>query len=601
MSQRIWSGSLALLAATRGTLFRACLVGLMLASVFGSRSAAQFPNCDCGTLSNLCGGGNEESCWNYDWYCYPQSYCQCMDAFNDSGWCSQFPGPTFCSGVTECYVTRLEISGGGYTEVGGNLVGFTAIGYDDFNVPQPGNGTWSWWTSPELGWFEGGGASVSFHPTHAGTATVYAQFVEGTGTCDPVIQTSAIQVGCPTLSLTLVGPPEVPAGETRSYAIGGYPGSLPPSTVCSLSNPAAGSVGFDGSACVFTAAGGGQSTAISATVYPDNGCSSYTTLPLYVSVPTPPVNVGVEVIYAGQVLAEGGYAYIENSPAMPAVTARLTPPGLGGSAQWSLVVDYQRQNRQDSTAFGPWNVEAGATINLFSGGSIVGGRATLSVSYPPIGQRTFVFHIRGRNPSAGQVRGFLDQGWVPWFAFALARDESGSGCNNDIRQFNAGGPPGPTWDNYWDCPNRSDDYGWGIMQLTNIGRPILATELWDWQANVAAGLCFLTGEKKSIAEASWQTSLDGYTQHLIEHPNHPVPSSDTYVCVTYAFAPSGNERSFLDAIWLKAYNGASGGHYLRWDITAQDWDKNPLNSPPPPYSSFNYVQRTSARYCECGQ
>jgi hypothetical protein len=70
MSDRVSSGWLALLTATRLAAVRAGFVVLMLVSVFGSRASTQLPNCSCDTLWFLCdAGANYQSC----------DYCAALD------------------------------------------------------------------------------------------------------------------------------------------------------------------------------------------------------------------------------------------------------------------------------------------------------------------------------------------------------------------------------------------------------------------------------------------------------------------------------------------------------------------------------------------
>jgi hypothetical protein len=275
MFQRIWSGWLALLAATRGTLFRLCLVGLMLVSVFGSQSAAQFPNCNCSTLSNLCGGGNEESCWYYDWYCYPQDYCQCMAAFNDTGWCSQYEW-RYCDSTGVNCPASASVAGGGTLTPGGTAsLEATALAAN--GEPSTVDGWWSWSVdNSAVGNVNPDGRNATFTATGVGSATVSATFHSSAGNCGDEYGNASLSVTCASGSVSLEGPGEIAPWTEGIYSILGFPGYLPQDTSCSLSNSNAGWVGFDANtaACRFNSVTPGESTYVQVVVPPGGNCSA---------------------------------------------------------------------------------------------------------------------------------------------------------------------------------------------------------------------------------------------------------------------------------------------------------------------------------------
>jgi len=141
------------------------------------------------------------------------------------------------------------------------------------------------------------------------------------------------------------------------------------------------------------------------------------------------------------------------------------------------------------------------------------------------------------------------------------------------------------------------------MQLTNP--PATRRQLWDWQANVSAGMTLLgsvgtpASGKGAEAKASWNQSVSQFNQYNAEHWIFPAspPSNRSESCVTFSYSPTGNQHSFLDAVWLKRYNGNSGGgDYYKWNNVTNQWEPHFENGLNPP---FNYVNRVSSQYCQC--
>ena len=321
--------------------------------------------------------------------------------------------------------------------------------------------------------------------------------------------------------------------------------------------------------------------------------------------------IAFEVTADGTVLDPASFntdkCYISSTPSMPQITARLLPSGLPDSAFWQLLVEYRRSDRNDVEVFpaSPRSVSASAAWNVTSelGGDILGGKATLTLNYYPIGVRTFVFHIRGENPSPSQVMSHYPVTQGPWFMMAMIRHESGSFCAVDqILQFNKIGTLGPEWEDYKHCPNRSSDgHGWGIMQLTNPVPP--RRKVWDWKQNLEGGFQLLMHDKWFEAHQSWQNSTTLFDLWRAAHPTDPnaqPPVKESYSSnsrsVIYAYSPVGAYRSFEEAVWIKRYNGNSLGDYMHWNNTLHKWEPHRTNS-----LNFNYVQRISEQYCECPQ
>jgi hypothetical protein len=165
----------AALRLTRSTGFRTALVALMLVGLFNSSPSADFPNCNCGTLWDLCNSGqNNQSCDVWDSYCNVSGYCDCMDKFGDANWCQQFCGATFCV-CTTC-PGDIQVDGGGSTQVG-NPLWLTAYAYDQNGGDHSSEGSWSWWVeNGSVGWVSGFDDTAIFYPQAEGTTEVFASF-----------------------------------------------------------------------------------------------------------------------------------------------------------------------------------------------------------------------------------------------------------------------------------------------------------------------------------------------------------------------------------------------------------------------------------------
>ena len=92
--------------------------------------------------------------------------------------------------------------------------------------------------------------------------------------------------------------------------------------------------------------------------------------------------------------------------------------------------------------------------------------------------------------------------------------------------------------------------------------------------------------KEAISITFWEDQVEQFDKYnnapntpaqVAMHPN--VTVSD----ITFSHNPTGNEKPFTDGIWLKQYNGASGGNWMAWKNiglpqgTAPYWKNNNLN------------------------
>ncbi len=87
--------------------------------------------------------------------------------------------------------------------------------------------------------------------------------------------------------------------------------------------------------------------------------------------------------------------------------------------------------------------------------------------------------------------------------------------------------------------------GYGIYQVTVTNIP--REQIWNWQKNVDAGRMILAS-KRTIANNWMNRQKDSSNANVIPLPNHTVGN------VTFA---DGTSRTMVDAVTMKAYNGAS--------------------------------------------
>ena len=216
----------------------------------------------------------------------------------------------------------------------------------------------------------------------------------------------------------------------------------------------------------------------------------------------------VELKEGANVVNEDDFVYINTTPQMPQLKASLKPSGLSGSAKWRLYIEYTRPDRGSYTGdkeYYPrpdasfWKIfSAGETWDIAAefGTQYRGGKATLYCEYQEI-QCQQIFHVRGHNPTETAAKAYLDA-IGPWFAYCIAKHESGTQSGRTYLQFNEYGTLGANSGDYKKCPNRGAGgapYGWGMMQLDNIELPGQTTyrspdngdpwaqELWSWKAN----------------------------------------------------------------------------------------------------------------------
>jgi len=287
-------------------------------------------------------------------------------------------------------------------------------------------------------------------------------------------------------------------------------------------------------------------------------------------------------------LDDNYYVYIDETPKMPALSLQFKPNGMDGAISWGLTIDYDRDNRRDHDIFPtgddpltiqekilPTNVSW--IINGDWGDKIRGGKATIVWQYIGNGiKRDFIFYIRGKNPKENDVKPFLGVqsidiiGLEPWFLTRLLRQESG------YKQFHNDGSFGPNKEDYKFCPLLGPPAGWGIMQVEDKYAKKSAQMLWDWMSNVNEGLAELK-VYQTEARNFWKKQKQDYFKWKSKNDDASEPFSVTYYDITFSYNPTGDEKSFEDAIWIKRYNGASRGHFISWQVVnliKQYWQLN---------------------------
>jgi hypothetical protein len=287
-------------------------------------------------------------------------------------------------------------------------------------------------------------------------------------------------------------------------------------------------------------------------------------------------NYAIELYNVEEQFEEDSYQLITAEPEMPELSFKIsTPKETNLKAEFQLKIEYSRDIRADVDYFPARGKFQKVAFNeswvVSWGNKIRGGKATL---YCKFGNQkdTIEFHIRGTNPTEQAVKDYInEQGYDIWFLTRLIRQES------NYLHLNSGTNYGPNWDNSQGCPNWGPPHGWGLMQLDLLGgtaanplRPT-AQELWDWKANIRRGVQFIEGEKYNAVNRHFNRELGIIEEWDLVHQDDEVegPADQAEGNITYTHAnsdnfnhdfgdePTGTDRSFMDATWIKHYNGSS--------------------------------------------
>ena len=252
--------------------------------------------------------------------------------------------------------------------------------------------------------------------------------------------------------------------------------------------------------------------------------------------------------------SSGSDIYISSVPAMPSIMAY--PSGCDPTMNIAYKVDFIYKAPGTNapppfTASFTSTANAGAPFDITAslGGQIYGG--TLVISYSGEATGNFQFTVKGTNPPKSDITTYISSLSSSWYLIPIARQES------SLRQFTADG-----------TPLLDSAYGFGVFQLTNP-KPTL-TQIYDWKANVRRGVSFL---KQCAAEAeNWIKKQENDCRADNNGVLIPIPSYTDGKCT---FSTDGNQ-TFVDAVTIKRYNGASKGHYVSWNNGK--WQFNYLNS-----------------------
>jgi hypothetical protein len=126
-----------------------------------------------------------------------------------------------------------------------------------------------------------------------------------------------------------------------------------------------------------------------------------------------------------------------------------------------------------------------------------------------------------------------------------------------------------------------------------------ASVLWDWQMNIDVGKYILQqkhDEPLKGAHAFWAEQVRQFRAWNDSHdPDKAPPANTTFNGYTFAYEPTGTQKSYEDAIWIKYYNGAYEGHYIAWKndgpyVDNPEWQFHRLNNAPEK-GGYDYVEK----------
>lgn len=234
--------------------------------------------------------------------------------------------------------------------------------------------------------------------------------------------------------------------------------------------------------------------------------------------------------------------YINSDPLLPPLTLVFDTDDVffagweRQTVQYSSVIEYNEHGRSDREVAAQGE-SPGTSVTLDFGNTIQGGTLTVTARLflykedngSEFGAKDLVsiINIKGRNPTKASIRERLATVQLQVIAYKESR----------FRQFGNDGMPlfGPP-------------RGFGVMQIDTP--PATARQIWDWHANVDAGVT-LMAEKRQIAQS--------YLDHIrSEHQEAPAWTAEQWSLELYCL-----------------YNG---GHYWLWDQESRAWSINVPNT-----------------------
>lgn len=279
------------------------------------------------------------------------------------------------------------------------------------------------------------------------------------------------------------------------------------------------------------------------------------------------VSVSTGTIQASPSLSgipDNGIVYISEAPEMPQLKAQLIAPGSGAVA-WKMTITFKRPNRNDEDVFTkslplnqPWDLKAEWGQNFY------GGKVWVEATYQG---KTYKkqFNIRGTNPSEATIKNYI--GNAPFYAVAIARQESGVQLGRSYLQFNEVGTLGPDYSQDLKyTPNRENGAGgegWGIFQCTNPAPPRNA--VWSWKVNVDYSKTVMA--TKYADAAAWIAKQK--QQQAQEDPSNPL-SLHTFTWSGVSFK-EGTAKTPTDACAIEAFNGVTPTWAVYWKNATKQW------------------------------
>ena len=333
----------------------------------------------------------------------------------------------------------------------------------------------------------------------------------------------------------------------------------------------------------------------------------------------------LELLLGENTLQEAGVTMLVSAaPQMPDIRARVTKAGDSDvEVEMRLRIEYARscpdaasRSRNDITYFPAtgwhkintnelWDIDFGHDNSVgIQRPMIRGGRATLMFKYGEEQEGSIEFMIKGENPTVQQVMSVLEQAPYNtiWFMKKVALHESATNNPTDntarAQQFNYENDCCEGLDEDWDawsrCPNQGAPCGWGLMQM-DLPAPTIQA-MWDWRANIHQAYNLLIGEKRQSVISHMRRSMNTINEWNFQHADNPVQghadrdeggiiythsSSDQFqnTGITnfddhFVDGPDGDDRSFLDACWIKTYNGL-GTERLHFYFVTQEGNNRP--------------------------
>jgi len=320
----------------------------------------------------------------------------------------------------------------------------------------------------------------------------------------------------------------------------------------------------------------------------------------------------IEITENGTKVDKNRYVHITAEPKMPKIVAKVTSTETNiQKVKVRLKIEYgcpcfdrscgRDRNDIDWYPSGDWKeINIGSNWEIDFENKIRGGKATLYVKSAD-DQQTFVFYIRGTNPTKEDVINYAKKyNTTYWFFTRIIRHETGE-SGTTANQFK---PPnstvkgkegyGPEWENDKGCPNQGSPCGWGISQLDDP-KPD-AEALWNWKYNIDEGknlldkkIATIRNLYKSYLKAVYywdkehandkvkghpdqiegnitfthaSSSIPGLGRNDIKYTETVTDSTGKKNVITTDMGdtPTGDKKSFIDATLIKLYNG---GYYYR--------------------------------------